>query len=135
MDYKDKFKKLTDELESDPEYQFEGLQFALIEKILEVMEKKQISNSQLAQKLNCSNAYITKLFKGKQNLTLRKIFEIVTALDCSFDFLITELKQQYLGEQWNLTTKVSASKLFSDCIILKPKVTQISDNYEHTNYS
>ncbi len=80
MNYKEKLASRLHQHEKDPDYHFEGLQFDVMEQMLEIMEQKNVSNSQMAKKLKCSSAYITKLLKGDQNLTIRKLFDIGWAL-------------------------------------------------------
>lgn len=53
------------------------------ENVLELLSNKGIKNKNkfLSQKLNCSPAYITKLFNGRTNFTVHKLVEIASALD------------------------------------------------------
>ena len=53
------------------------------ENILEILSKKGIQNKNkyLAKKLNCSPAYISKLFNGRSNFTVRKLVELAKAVD------------------------------------------------------
>ena len=79
-DYAAKFEERLRRLEGDPEYVFEGLQFDIMEQMLALMETRGMSRSQLARELGCSDAYVTKLLKGTQNLTLRTLFDVSRAL-------------------------------------------------------
>jgi transcriptional regulator with XRE-family HTH domain len=131
MDYKDKFKKLTEKLENKPEYKYEGLLFEFVEQVLEIMEREQLSRTDLAKKLGCSNAYITKLFKGNQNLTLRKIFEIADALGCSFNFAIKPVQKPSLQDEWISIQSSLSAKEFSSVIITPLKK---QTHYENSTY-
>lgn len=53
------------------------------EDVLKILDKQGIKNKNkyLAKKLSCSPAYITKLFNGKSNFTVRKLIEISRAVD------------------------------------------------------
>ncbi|GJQ44131.1 MAG: XRE family transcriptional regulator [Ignavibacteriae bacterium] len=53
------------------------------ENILDILDKKNIKNKNkyLAKKLKCSPAYISKLFNGRANFTVRKLVEISKAVD------------------------------------------------------
>jgi transcriptional regulator with XRE-family HTH domain len=89
----DRYKKLADKYKNDPEYLLEGLMIDVTEQIVREMENNNISRTQLAQKLGCSNAYITKLLSGTGNLTLKKLLEISAALDCTLDLAFVPKKQ------------------------------------------
>lgn len=53
------------------------------ENIFEILDNNPIKNKNkyLAQKLNCSPAYISKLFNGRSNFTVRKLVELAKAVD------------------------------------------------------
>ncbi len=69
------------ELESDPEFIAQGILIDILENILEIMEKKNISKADLAKKLGTSKAYVTKLFHGNPNMTILTIAKIAAALE------------------------------------------------------
>jgi len=58
----------------------EGLIFDVSQQLFEVMEKDHVSKAELARRLGCSKAYITKLLRGPSNMTLRKVAEVFHAL-------------------------------------------------------
>jgi len=84
----DRFKKLLDKYRDDPEYVAEGLLIDINEQIVELLESKKVTRSELAQKLGVSNAYITKLLNGNENLTIKQLVRLVVALGCSVDVAI-----------------------------------------------
>ena len=45
------------------------------------MEKKKLSQRELARRMNCSSQYISRLLKGKENLSLETICKLENALD------------------------------------------------------
>ena len=49
--------------------------------MLDKMEKMKISQKQLAERMNCSQQYISKILKGKENLSLETLTKIENALD------------------------------------------------------
>jgi len=79
------FAQELEKYEKDPEVILEGLLFDINEKILEIMDKKKISRTNIADKLGVSPAYITKLLdnllEGKPNVTLKTLIKITLALD------------------------------------------------------
>lgn len=100
----DRYKKLADKYKNDPEYLLEGLMIDVTEQIVRQMENNEMTRTQLAQKLGCSNAYITKLLNGSGNLTLKKLLEISVALNCSIDFAFVT-KEASVYRFFHLTTK------------------------------
>jgi len=50
-------------------------------KVLDVLEEKNMTQSQLADKLSVSRQQISKILKGQENLTLETISKIESALD------------------------------------------------------
>ena len=60
----------------------EELILDVTELILEKMEYKQLSKSQLAEKLNTNKSHIAQLLRGSRNMTLRIVSDIFFELDC-----------------------------------------------------
>lgn len=80
------FQGLVDKYKDDLDYIAEGVLIDVTEQIIVQLESKKLTRTQLAQKLNCSNAYVTKLLNGSENLTLKKLVHIAQVLDCNIDF-------------------------------------------------
>lgn len=49
--------------------------------MLNKMEQMKITQKQLAERMNCSQQYISKILKGKENLSLETLTKIENALD------------------------------------------------------
>ena len=49
--------------------------------MLDKMEQLKITQKQLAERMNCSQQYISKILKGKENLSLETLTKIENALD------------------------------------------------------
>ena len=81
MEPKERFKKLLEKHKNDPEYKLEGIILRVSEKIAGIMEDRHMTRGRLAERLGCSPAYVTKLLKGSENLTLKKLFEVSSALE------------------------------------------------------
>lgn len=96
MRAQDWFKNQVKELENTPDYQTEAFQLKVTEKIAEVLQQRAMNKTKLAQKLNCSPPYITKLLNGGENLTIKKMLEIAHVLECNLDidFIPKEYKSQ-----------------------------------------
>jgi transcriptional regulator with XRE-family HTH domain len=79
-----------EEWQDDPAYQYEGLVLAITEQIVGLMEKQGLRRTDLADRLGTSKAYVTQLFDGPSNLTLRTLVKIACALDANIDVRITQ---------------------------------------------
>jgi len=66
-------------------YLQEKLIFEITECIAEMMQKKNISKSELAKKLVRTKGYITQLLNGNANMTLRTISDCFWALDSTLN--------------------------------------------------
>lgn len=87
MSIKDWFHKKHSEYENDVEYQYYYYKTFIVEKILEYLEDNNLSKNHLAEKLNVSPPYISKLLNGG-NLTLKKMIEIFTILGYDYNIII-----------------------------------------------
>lgn len=70
----------TKKRKNNPDYVATGLMVYLTEEISMVMTTRKWTRSKLAKKMKCSEAYITKLLRGEENLTIRKIAQIAVVL-------------------------------------------------------
>lgn len=91
---KENFARLLKKYENDPELIAEGVLISLNEQIVKLMEEKKVSRVQLAKRLNCSPAYITKLLNGNENLTIKKITQIACALETGIEITLTGKNKQ-----------------------------------------
>ncbi len=83
MSAKEWFSQKLQTLENDVEFLTYKANLDFTENLLKVLNEKGIKhvNKYLAEKLNCSPAYVTKLLKGNPNLTIKKMIEIALILD------------------------------------------------------
>lgn len=51
--------------------------------MLDRMEELSINQNQLAERMGCSRQYISKVLKGRENLSLETLYKIEKALDIS----------------------------------------------------
>lgn len=94
---KPSFRQLLAATKETPEYKAQRKGVEFLAEIHALMQKKNVSKAQLAQKLCCSGAYITKLFTGSNNLTLETMEKLVKALDANYSFKICDRHQNV---QW-----------------------------------
>ena len=83
IDKKDWFEKELTKLDENVDSLAYKYILEFSENILGILEKKGIKNKNkfLAKKLKCSPAYISKLFNGRSNFTVKKLVELSAAVD------------------------------------------------------
>lgn len=64
------------------EYKLEGVIIDVTEGILERMEQLGINRTDLAKRLGVNKAAVTKLLRGSENLTLKTLVKVASALGC-----------------------------------------------------
>jgi transcriptional regulator with XRE-family HTH domain len=89
MEPKDRFNKLLEKYKDDKEFILDGLILRVSEDIAKLLTERNMSRTELAKKLGCSPAYVTKLLRGSENLTLKKLFEISQALNANLNISIS----------------------------------------------
>ena len=68
------------EYEGDPDYVAETMALHLAEQATRLLEKRNMSRSELADLMGVSRAYVTKILNAPPNLTLRSIATLALAL-------------------------------------------------------
>lgn len=86
--------ELHEEWLSDPDYVAEGLKLDITEDICRIMKAKNMNRSQLAERMQTSSAYITKVLRGNVNLTLLSIAKFAVALDTPVENLFRLVVKQ-----------------------------------------
>ncbi len=76
---KDKGKWLKDALQAENDERWMELSFLIALEVLEYLKLEGVSQKELAQRMNCSPQYLSKVLKGKENLTLETICKLETA--------------------------------------------------------
>ena len=91
---------MTNALIDNLAYESEEMKFYLQEKLIldvteeisELMERKEISKSELAKRLGRSKGYITQILNGRANMTLRTISDVMWALKSSVGICVHSLE-------------------------------------------
>jgi transcriptional regulator with XRE-family HTH domain len=78
----DRFQRLLHDLEQDPDFDAEGLLIEVTEQIVHRLDKRGMSQAELAKALRVSGPYVSKLLSGGENLTLRQLHRVAVALGC-----------------------------------------------------
>lgn len=107
------FEKLSDQFADDREAVRYELQLRIIEEMLAIMEKENMSRTDLAHRLDCSQAYVTKLLNGSQNLTLKTLVDLGAAIGHKVDITFIPKSANLLMRHYRYTAK-SAQKNESD---------------------
>lgn len=89
-----KFEQMFDELENDSEYKAELDCLAFTEKIVGIMDRKGITRANLARKMGCTPAYVTRLLRGTVNFTMLTMRKIADALGCDIDYNLAVCDQK-----------------------------------------
>lgn len=64
-----------------PDYVAAGLNLEIAKNIEQLLIDNKLSNTELANRLGCSKANVTKLLRGDANLTIKTIAKLAIALD------------------------------------------------------
>lgn len=94
------FSSQIEKYEDDLEFRYEGLLLKINEQIIELMKNLGISRAEMAQKLNCSSPYITKLLRGDQNLTVKKLLQIAGVLNVNLSVDLSEKPDKNLHHDY-----------------------------------
>lgn len=78
-------------------YFLEGAIIGFTEDVVARMGELKMSKSQLAEKLECNPAYITKVLRGSTNFTLSSMVKIGIALDSELE---VRLRPKTVKEDW-----------------------------------
>jgi transcriptional regulator with XRE-family HTH domain len=78
-------------------YRAESVMIRFTEELISLMAKKAMTRTALAEKIDVSPAYITKILKGDTNFTLDTMVKISAALDCD---LSTHLSERGFQTRW-----------------------------------
>jgi transcriptional regulator with XRE-family HTH domain len=81
MDDTSIFADSFEQCKADPDFQAGLLRLMFFEDALRIMKDKAISRTELAARLGCSRAYISKLFKDTGNISIQTLVRIAMALD------------------------------------------------------
>lgn len=83
-DEKDLVSLALEDPQTHKEMEYEWFVDETIVKIEQVMEEKGVSRTELATRLQCSQANVTQLLRHGSNLTLKKLMDLALALEHRF---------------------------------------------------
>lgn len=79
-----KFSDRLREAKSKDSYWIEAAKLDFALEFTRLMKEKGVNKAEMANRLNTSPAYITKLLRGDANLTIESMVKAVRALNCDF---------------------------------------------------
>lgn len=87
------FSTLFAEAEKRDEYHVAGMKIEIAEQIYRMMDKKHVSQADLARRLGKNRAYISKALKGTTNFTIETLVKIGRQLDAKWEISLIEAQQ------------------------------------------
>lgn len=87
------FATMFAEAETRDEFHVAGVKIEIAEQISRMMEKRNITQSDLARKLGKNRAYISKILKGTTNFTIETLVLIGRKLEAEWDFQLTDVEK------------------------------------------
>lgn len=117
--FENEIKKLDNNLDS---FTFKYI-LDFSEDILKILDDKGIKNKNkyLAKKLGCSPAYISKLFNGKSNFTVRKLVELANAVNYDLNISLRP-KLAVVKASPVFTTSINVKGELENFAAMKPNV-------------
>jgi len=88
------FRQIWQELEQSESFEAEKKILEFTTELYQLMKDRKISKKELAKRLNTSQAYVTKIFRGNANFTIQTMTRLVKALDGELHIHITPKEQQ-----------------------------------------
>jgi transcriptional regulator with XRE-family HTH domain len=79
------FAEMMNRIKEAPEFRVDQIKFEITEEICKQMKANSITRTELAERLNSSKAYVTKMLRGNSNFTLESLVKIAEALGCELN--------------------------------------------------
>lgn len=88
-----KFSQSFSSLKDTIDYKVQRKSVEFLTKIHSLMNQNGVSKKQLAERIGCSPAYISKLFNGSSNISLETMLKFADALDSEVNIQICQKHQ------------------------------------------
>jgi len=86
------FDDYISDVENNDKYDESRFNLRILAQIFSMMKSNKITNAELSKRMGVSRAYITKLFNGNCNFTIKTLINISKALDCEIHFKLNRKK-------------------------------------------
>jgi transcriptional regulator with XRE-family HTH domain len=110
-----------EEILKHPAYWFEHEQNELYRQVISYMEREEINQTELAERLKVSKGYISQILNGKFNYTLKKLIEISLAIG-----VVPRIKYDDISELMRDDKKAGTAKKSSRVKTLMDEITKLS---------
>lgn len=121
------FNQKSKEYEKDFDFRLETMIYSLTEQISIKMDEKNVNRSALAEKMNASPAYITKILQGSSNFTLRTLLKLADALgqDLILEFKSKQKNKNLLPfcRPYSVTSSIQPSEGSEEDVLLTAEST------------
>ncbi len=131
------FNKLVKEAVESEDYDFEKLAYSFARSIISCLKNKNLSQKDLARKLNVSEAWISKVLSGDSNLTFKTMIKIARSLDCKVnDIVLSNNNFIYnsIVDPQNKNNTTTQEMNFSLIVSLNPNPWDYLNKNEKANY-
>jgi transcriptional regulator with XRE-family HTH domain len=133
------FKQLFEAARKRLAYHVEGVILEFTEEVVARMEAEDVSNTELAKRLDASPAYVTKVLRGSTNFTLETMVKIARALNADVRVHLQPVgtKTQWL-DVWDALEEVPTAPIESltwrrENALPTSKTTTVTATPEATN--
>jgi len=87
------FNTLFSEAEERNEFHAAGVKIEIAEQIFRMMEKRNMTQADLARKLGKNRAYVSKILKGNTNFTIETLVLIARSLEAEWNFQLADIEK------------------------------------------
>lgn len=122
-------KKLKEKIHSSEAYWFESAKLEFVKILNQRVRRLDMKNKDLAQQIEASPAYISKVMRGDENLTIESMVKLVRATGGHLHFHITEVDERVAWFGVARKDK-SSSKSVKSGSIFKNLVFDMDESYQ-----
>jgi transcriptional regulator with XRE-family HTH domain len=97
------------------------------------MEFRGVNRSELANRLECSKAYITQVLRGSQNLTLKTLADVFYGLNCRLVLGAVTEAGMLFNRPWNMTHETSNTVVITEYKQADQNQNQIQNRNQSRN--
>ncbi len=113
-------------------YYEEGLFIETAARVIDAMETRGVTRSELARRLNVSPAYITKILRGHANLSLESLAKLAFALDLKWESILIPKNAKVGVLSLTGESGEAAIRTIETATVEVVDKTPIQDDYAHT---
>jgi len=88
------FSQIVEKAKKHDDYWITGVLIEFTEMVCKHMDEKKMTRTELAEKLNVTSAYITKLLRGNANVTLKTMVRLARVFDKEINIEFQNIKSE-----------------------------------------